>query len=136
MVQLEKEMAVIGTVTEMLRKYDNKSEEVRVDIKMIYNYSLLLELRSGYTVVNGFTESALEDFLKRNDEIFCYLKPSASYRLRVDRLLPESERTKPSLESANRLVRSLIELWDPSVNYPLDVLNSMRLPEVSEALPW
>ena len=136
MVQLEKEMAVIGTVAEMLRKYDNKSEDVRVDIKMIYDYSLLLELRSGYTVVNGFTESALEDFMKNNDEIFSYVKPSASYRLRVDRLLPESGLAKSSIESANRLVRRLIELWDPSVNYPLDVLDSMRLPEVSEALPW
>lgn len=136
MVQLEKEMAVIGTVAEMLRKYNNKSEEVQVNIKMIYNYSLLLELRSGYTVVNDFTESALEDFLKRNDEIFYCIAPDESYRLHVDRLLPDSERAKPSLESANRLIRNLIELWDPSVNYPLDVLDSMHLPEVSEALSW
>lgn len=146
MVRLEKEMAVIGTVNELLRQGaqgvrvpdSGDGESLSMNEDIVFQYSRMMEARSGYAVVNGFSSSSLNQFFSDCDQLFQYdpyhstEKGKQSYRLRVEELLPPSELPEGSLYSLEpsqiqTLVGHMVDILDPSVNYPFDFLKDMRL---------
>jgi len=143
MVRLEKEMAVIGAINELLiqctkgkRELDDECLLMSEDI--IFDYSRMMEVRSGYAVVNGFSSMSLNQFFSDCDQLFQYdpyrsaQEGKQAYRLRIEELLPPSELLEGSLCALERpqidtLVGNIMDILDPSVNYPYDFLEDMQL---------
>lgn len=146
MVQLEMEMAVIGTINELLIqgiKDDQEMDDERLSMNedIVFKYSRMIEARSGYAVVNGFSGISLNRFFSDCDQLFQYdpcrsaQEGKPSYRLRIEELLPHSAFWEGSLHGLGRpqidiLVGRMMDILDPSVNYPFDFLEDMQLLEV------
>lgn len=145
MVRLELEMAVIGTVNELLRQgpggEEGEKQLLSLDEELVFEYSRMMEARSGYAVVNGFSGDSLRSFLSGCDRLFQYdpftsaRKNKCSYRLRIEELLPPPELPEGDLYRLERpqiraLVGHMMDILDPSVNYPVDFLKDMRLLDV------
>lgn len=138
MVRLEIEMAVIGTINELLQSNKKNNEYLSIDADIVSEYSRLMEIRSGYAVVNGFSSISLNQFFSNCYELFQYdpyrsvEKGKPSYRLRIEKLLPHPEFTEMRLKNLeeqqiNTLVGRMMDILDPSVNYPLNFLEDMKL---------
>lgn len=143
MVRLEIEMAIIGTVNELLiqgatgtRELDN--EGLSMDEDIVFKYSRMIEARSGYAVVNGFSGGSLNRFFSSCNRLFQYdpfrsiqgNKPS--YRLRIEELLSPLEFLEGDVYSLkqpqiNTVIGRMMDILDPSVNYPFDFLEDMQL---------
>ncbi len=150
MVRLEVEMAVIGTVNELLTKEENVGEVeetgskyLSMDEKIVFEYSRMIEARSGYAVINGFSSSSLNRFFANCNRLFQYdpyesvQRDKESYRLRIEELLPPQEIPNGGLRRLKKsqvgtLIGRMMDILDPSVNYPVDFLEDMKLLHVLE----
>lgn len=145
MVRLEKETAIIGTVNELLLQGvgttnpDGKGLLINEDI--VFKYSRMMEIRSGYAVVNGFSGDSLNRFFSNCNRLFQYdpfvltQENKPSYRLRTEELLECSEGNLYGLSRSqiNAAIGRMIDILDPNLNYPLDFLEDMQLLGVLEA---
>lgn len=143
MVRLEVEMAVIGTVNELLIQgtestWETGREYLSMDEEIVFEYSRMMEARSGYAVVNGFSSSSLNGFFANCNRLFQYdpygsvQTGKESYRLRIEELLSPIEIPEEGLHSLarpqiNTLIAHMMDILDPSVNYPFDFLEDMQL---------
>lgn len=145
MVRLEMEMAVIGAVNELLMQdvQDSWYEHLSMNEDIIFEYSRMMEVRTGYAVVNGFSRGALNHFFSSCNQLFQYDPYKSAqegkqfYRLRIEELLSPLELPEGGLRGLKQpqvtsLVGHMMDILDPSVNYPLDFLEDMRLIEVLE----
>lgn len=149
MVRLEKEMAVIGTINELLIQGSKDRGELddeclSMSEDLVFEYSRMMEARSGYAVVNGFSSISLNQFFSDCDQLFQYdpyrseVNGKRAYRLRIEELLRPSERLAGSLCSLeppqiHTVVGRMMDILDPSVNYPFDFLEDMQLLDVLKA---
>lgn len=143
MVRLEIEMAVIGAVNELLcNPQETSGEYPLLNDEIIFEYLRMMEARSGYAVVNGFSRKSLDWFFSNYNQLFQHdphrsMQDKQFYRLRIDKLLPHLElsdggRCQLNQPQINTLIKRMMDILDPCVNYPLDFLNGMRLLGVLE----
>lgn len=144
MVCLEIEMAVIGTINELLiqgaaknaKVIDNRS--LLIDDALVFEYSRMMEARSGYAVVNRFSGDSLNRFFSTCSRLFQFDPYQSAqrgrklYRLRTEDLLPALEFPKEDLchlkrTQINTLIGHMMDILDPSMNYPVDFLEDMQL---------
>ncbi|MDE7244970.1 MAG: hypothetical protein K2O18_13495 [Oscillospiraceae bacterium] len=128
MVSLNKELAVIGTVNETLLQ----KLKPLINFDLVWEYSRMMEARSGYAVVNEFSREALERLLSSHEEFFQYdylesaSRGKPTYRIRIG--ADSSDMTPKQIA---RLTAKMMDKLDPVVNYPVDFLEEdMRLRNV------
>ena len=153
MVRLAKEIAVIGAISELL--YERQEAELHdvpdfclsLNTTTVFEYSRQLEALSGYAIINDFSSSTLDRLFGEYDQLFQYdpyqsiQEDDKVYRVRLDALLPSSVQAGaflPELEmdQINTLVNRLFQVLEPSVNYPFDLLQKMRLLDVLTEGGW
>ncbi len=123
LIRLNKELAVIGATNELLRQH----MEPAINFDVVCEYTRMLETRSGYAVLHGFTEESLQQFLREHKNLFQYdyaktvLTGKPTYRLSV---VPMDE------HQIKAFVGNMMDCLDPAINYPIDFLEDMRLMDV------
>lgn len=123
MIRLNKELAVIGTANELLRQH----MEPVINFDVVCEYTHMLETRSGYAVLHGFTEESLQQFLCEHKNLFQYdyakttLTGKPTYRLSAAQMDEHQIKT---------FVGNMVDCLDPAINYPCDFLEDMRLMDV------
>ena len=118
---LEREIAVIGCTNEILLQ----GLEPYINAEIVHQYIRMLEVRSGYAVIPGFSWDVLEGLLSRSESLFQYdLRKSGEMRQETYRILFEGERNEQAI---GRFIQEMIDILDPAVNYPLSLLKDMRL---------
>lgn len=147
MVRLEKEIAVIGVISELLHEPqtwqgmelpDVQNCCLPLNVATVFEYSRQLETRSGHAIINGFSGSTLNQFFLEYDQLFQYdpyqsmQKDDRIYQVRLDTLLPafakvETNFAELASEQINTLVGRLFQVLEPSLNYPFDLLQEMHL---------
>lgn len=129
MVSLEKDMAVIGAVNELLLQ---KQNPIFINSNIIYQYVRMMEARSGYAVVRGFSTESLYNLLKNKTELFQYdLCESFKCQEPTYRVLYADS---DCFKNIKEFIIHMIDALDPALNYPYDFLESMRLIDALECL--
>lgn len=153
MVRLAKEIAVIGAIRELL--YERQEAELpdvpnfclSLNTATVFEYSRQLEALSGYAIINDFSGSTLDRFFLEYDQLFQYdpyqsiQEDDKVYRVRLDALLPSSVQAgmllpELELDQINKLVNRLFRVFEPSVNYPFDLLQKMQLMDALTGEGW
>lgn len=127
MISLEKELALIGCANELLLRGQNPF----INFGIVFQYARMMEARSGYAVVLGFSQETLERLLSKHQELFQHdLVRSAEYGQKTYRILIEgAERGQqiwPALDIVQH-IQKMLDILDPALNYPLPFLDEMRL---------
>lgn len=141
MVRLQTEMAIISTIGSILTDLllgdeTGRASSITLDKKKILDYTRSLENTSGYAILNGFSEQTLDQFFINNDALFQFDPDSSSgrdsaYRLRLENLhlggaLPDHA----DPEFSSTVIRQMIDVLDPAINYPMDLLRRMGVWDV------
>ncbi len=90
----------------------------------------MLETRSGYAVVHGFSEKSLEQFLRTHKNLFQYdynqtaLTGKPTYKPIISNLSPMHE------HEIKTFIGTIMDYLDPAINYPITFLEDMRLMDV------
>lgn len=123
MVALQKEIAVIGAVNELLlfRKKPVLNGSV------VFQYSRMLETISGYAVVCGFSRATLEWFLDTHKELFRYDDLESEARGEPSYTLQDWDASEWTPGAVTGMIQKMLVHLDPAVNYPMDFLEAMRL---------
>lgn len=124
MISLNKELAVTGMINELLLQGD---KDVYININIMCEYTRLLEARSGYAVLHGFSEKSLNELLMFKPRLFEY-----SY-IETDRSGKITYKVKGTNRDRIRLMQNILDELDPAVNYPCDFLESMKVLELLTA---
>ena len=120
-MRLEKELALIGCANEILLQ----GLEPYINTEIVLQYIRTMEIRSGYVLMPGFSQDSLEWLLSRHEDLFQHdLKRSDEAGQETYRILFEGGRDEQAIE---RFVQKMIVALDPSVSYPLYLLEDMRL---------
>jgi|GluameStandDraft_1065615.scaffolds.fasta_scaffold03991_5 hypothetical protein len=146
MVRLQTEMAVISTIGNMLINLLSGDEtghalSITLDKKKILDYTRNLENDSGYAILNGFSEQTLDQFFINNYALFQFDPDSSSgcdssYRLRLENLHlggVQPDHKVPNFSQT--VIRWMINVLDPAINYPMDLLRKMGVLDVLAAEP-
>ena len=125
MVSIDLDIAVIGAVGELL----STGKEPVLSSAVVCEYTRMLEERSGLAVLNHFTREDVGRFLRDSPffEVSEYSEPM-KYKLKGCRDV--SVLTEPGIL---RILRKLMDAYDPRLNYPMELLEDMRLISVLEA---
>ena len=128
MVQLEKDMAVIGAVNELLRQHE---ENIVINAIIVCEYTRMMEARSGYAVVNGFSAGSLTDFLWNHSNFFQY-DPSESEKHAQPsfRLQTGNSGMPHEMGDIRMFVGRMLTTLDPTLNLPYAFLADMQLLDV------
>ena len=120
-MRLEKELALIGCANEILLQ----GLKPYINTEIVLQYIHTMEIRSGYVLMPGFSQDSLEWLLSRHEDLFQHdLKRSDEAGQETYRILFEGGRDEQAIE---RFVQKMIVALDPSVSYPLYLLEDMRL---------
>lgn len=120
-MRLEKELALIGCANEILLQ----GLEPYINMEIMLQYIRMLEARSGYAVMPGFSQDSLEWLLSRHGDLFQHdLQRSGDAGQKTYRILFGGGRDEQAIE---RFAQKMIVALDPAVNYPLCFLEDMRL---------
>lgn len=123
MVALQKEIAVIGAANELLLFRKNPV----LNGSVVYQYSRMLEARSGYAVVCGFSRATLERFLDTHKELFRYDDLESEARGEPSYTLQDLDTSEWTPGAVTGMIQKMLIHLDPAVNYPMDCLEDMRL---------
>ncbi len=133
MIRLGKELAVIGATNELLLQH----REPFINFNIVCKYTRMLENRSGYAVLHGFSEKSLQEFLCMRENLFRYdyaetvIAGKPTYRLLVNNLLPMCKNELAMDEhQIKTLVRNMMDCLDPALNYPIAFLEYMGLIDI------
>lgn len=120
-MRLESELAIIGCTNEILLQ----GLEPYINAEIVLQYIRAMEIRSGYALMPGFSQGSLEWLLSRHEDLFQHdLQRSEEAGQETYRILFEGGRDEQATE---RFVQKMIVALDPSVSYPLYLLEDMRL---------
>lgn len=125
MVRLEKDMAVIGTVNELLRQHE---EDIVINANIICEYARMMEARSGHAVVNGFSAGSLTDFLWNHSDFFRYDPGESEKHAQPSFRLQTGDSGIPrEMEDIRMFVGRMLTTLDPALNLPCAFLGDMQL---------
>lgn len=119
MVRLEKEMAVVGVVNYILR---HPGHDAPLDMDTMRKYARMMEVRTGLSVVLGFSQESLDAFLGRYPDLFVNTDPCGRGKYRMG---PYAAPGEP--EEITAFVADLITRMDPALNYPMDFIEAMDI---------
>lgn len=130
MVRLQAEMAVISTISDVLKQSSEDMREISIASATILRHIRALEESSGYAIINAFSERTMEQFLEDNYTLFQFLpytaeRQDATYRLRLENLqLPDASQGM-SADFSRAVIRQMMVHLDPAINYPFELLQKM-----------
>lgn len=116
MVKMQKDFAVIATTNALIDQ-----GETRINAETVKQFTRDLETKTGVAVINDFTEESLNMFFRLNPEYF---------KRTYDKDAAENPLYEIRNESYRNIVDHMIKHFDPSINYPMEILDASGMLKV------